>query len=87
MFRFGKLIGDQGYLSQALFERLWTQLITKLRANMKKRLLDLTDKLLLRKQAIFELIYDQLKHISQIEHTRYRSFRNFVVHLLCELIA
>jgi transposase len=87
---FGKLIGDKGYLSQALFEQLWTQgihLITKLRANMKNRLIDLTDKLLLRKRAIVETIYDQLKNILQIEHTRHRSFRNFAVHLLCGLIA
>ena len=87
---FGKLIGDKGYLSQALFEQLWAQriqLITKLRSNMKNRLMDLTDKLLLRKRAIIETIYDQLKNISQIEHTRHRSFRNFAVHLLCGLIA
>ena len=87
---FGKLIGDKGYLSQALFEQLWAQgiqLITKLRSNMKNRLMDLTDKLLLRKRAIVETIYDQLKNISQIEHTRHRSFRNFAVHLLCGLIA
>ena len=87
---FGKLIGDKGYLSQALFEQLWAQgvqLITKLRSNMKNRLMDLTDKLLLRKRALVETIYDQLKNISQIEHTRHRSFRNFAVHLLCGLIA
>lgn len=87
---FGKLFGDKGYLSQPLFERLWAQgvqLITKLRSNMKNRLMDLTDKLLLRKRAIIESIYDQLKNISQIEHTRHRSFRNFAVHLLCGLIA
>jgi transposase len=87
---FGKLIGDKGYLSHALFEQLWAQgiqLITKLRANMKNRLIGLTDKLLLRKRAIVETIYDQLKNISQIEHTRHRSFRNFAVHLLCGLIA
>ena len=87
---FGKLFGDKGYLSQALFEQLWAQgiqLITKLRSNMKNRLMELTDKLLLRKRAIVETIYDQLKNISQIEHTRHRSFRNFAVHLLSGLIA
>ncbi len=87
---FGKLFGDKGYLSQALFEQLWQegiQLITKLRSNMKNRLMDLSDKLLLRKRSIIETIYDQLKNISQIEHTRHRSFRNFAVHLLCGLIA
>jgi hypothetical protein len=87
---FGKLFGDKGYLSQALFEQLWAQgiqLITKLRANMQNRLIALSDKLLLRKRTIVETIYDQLKNISQIEHTRHRSFRNFAAHLLGGLIA
>jgi Transposase DDE domain len=40
---FGKLMGDKGYLSQAFFEQLFSeqhlQLITRLRANMKNRLM------------------------------------------------
>lgn len=87
---FGKVIADKGYLSQALFEQLLRQglhLITKLKANMKNRLMPLADKLLLRKRAIIETITDQLKNISQIEHTRHRSPINFLVNLLCGLIA
>ncbi len=33
----------------------------------------LTDKLLARKRSIIETIFDQLKNISQIEHSRHRS--------------
>lgn len=87
---FGKLFGDKGYLSQALFEQLWeqgVQLITHLKSNMKNRLMDLTDKLLLRHRSILETINDQLKNISQIEHTRHRSLANFMSNLLCGLIA
>jgi len=88
---FGKIFADKGYLSQALFQQLWDtlglQLITKLRANMKNRLMPYADKLLLRKRAIAESIIDQLKNISQIEHTRHRSVTNFLVNLLCGLIA
>lgn len=88
---FGKLFGDKGYLSAALFEQLLTtlglQLVTKLKKNMKNRLLPLMDKLLLRKRAIMECIFDQLKNISQIEHTRHRSPLNFLVNLLAGLIA
>ncbi len=62
-------------------------LITTVRNNMRNRLLPLADKLLLRKRAIIESINDQLKNISQIEHTRHRSPRNFLVNLLCGLIA
>jgi hypothetical protein len=34
-----------------------------------------------------ETIIDQLKNISQIEHTRHCSFVNFMVNLVCGLIA
>ena len=88
---FGKLIADRGYVSQALFEQLLdsfgVQLITKLRKNMKNRLLPLMDKLLLRKRAIIESVVDQLKNISQIEHTRHRSPINCFINLIAGLIA
>ena len=87
----GKLVGDKGYLSQPLLKQLHEQfgieLITARRKNMKERELGLFDKLLLRKRAIVETIIDQLKNISQIEHTRHRSPINFLVNLLCGLIA
>ncbi|SDZ15294.1 Transposase DDE domain-containing protein [Nitrosomonas sp. Nm58] len=76
---FGKLLGDRGYISQPLFEQLWEQgvqlvtLVTKVRKNMKNKLLPLFDKLLLRKRSIIETVNDQLKNISQIEHSRHRS--------------
>ena len=88
---FGKLIADRGYISQSLFEQLLdtfgVQLITKLRKNMKNRLLPLIDKLLLRKRAIIESVVDQLKNISQIEHTRHRSPINFFINIIAGLIA
>lgn len=86
----GKLFGDKGYLSQALSERLLMQdlqLITKVRKNMKQRLLSMFDKLLLRKRAVMESVIDQLKNISQIEHSRHRSVTNFIVNVLAGLIA
>jgi transposase len=88
---FGQLFGDKGYLSAAMFKMLWesfsVQLITKLKRNMKNKLMPLANKLLLRKRAIAETIIDQLKNISQIEHTRHRSPVNFLVNLVCGLIA
>ena len=41
----------------------------------------------LRKQAIIENVVDQLKNISLIEHSRHRNPINFLVNLLCGLIA
>jgi hypothetical protein len=87
---FGKLFGDRGYISQKLFEELYErglQLITKLKKNMKNKLMPMIDKLLLRKRALIETVNDQLKNICQIEHTRHRSKINFVVNVLAALIA
>jgi transposase len=89
--RFGKLFADKGYISKKLCEELRRtfniQLITGIRSNLKNVLMPLMDKLLLRKRAIVETIIDQLKNISQIEHSRHRSPINFLVNLLCGLIA
>lgn len=87
---FGKLIGDKGYLSQDLAARLLRQgveLLTPIRKNMKPHLVRLNDKLMLRKRVLIETINDQLKNISQIEHSRHRSPANFLVNVLAGLIA
>lgn len=88
---FGKLFADKGYISQdltrELLENYQVQLVTKLRRNMKNQLMDEMDKFFLRKRAILECIYDQLKNISQIEHTRHRSLVGFITNLLAGLIA
>ena len=86
---FGKLFGDKGYLSQDLFERLFErglELITNIRKNMKS-LMQLEDKRLRSKRFIIETINDQLKNISQIEHTRHRKPANFAVNLIAGLTA
>ena len=87
---FGKLFADRGYISHDLFDMLFqedVQLITGIRKNMQNRLMPWVDKLLLRKRSIIETINDQLKNISQIEHSRHRSFANFCVNLIAGLIA
>jgi Transposase DDE domain len=86
----GKLFGDRGYISKAKFTELMQQglqLFTTVRKNMKNKLLLLIDKILLRKRFIIETINDQLKNISQIEHSRHRSPVNFMVNLVAGLIA
>jgi len=86
----GKLVGDKGYISQTLFSKLMArglQLITKLKKKMHNRLMLLEDKLLLRKRSIIETVNDQLKNISNIEHTRHRSLWNFLGNVAAGLIA
>ena len=63
------------------------ELLTKIRKNMKNRVMRLWDKLLLRKRSLIETINDQLKNISQIEHTRHRSVTGFMVNLVAGLVA
>jgi len=86
----GKLFGDKGYISQELTQKLLQnglQLITNIKKNMKNRLLFTVDKILLRKRSIIETVNDQLKNISDIEHSRHRSCKNFIINLLGALIA
>jgi hypothetical protein len=81
----GKLFGDKGYISSDIGKSLLKrglELFTSIRANMKQKLMSLTDKILLRKRSLIETVNDQLKNISQIEHTRHRSVRNFLVNML-----
>ncbi|EIX6432133.1 IS982 family transposase [Salmonella enterica] len=86
----GQLYGDKGYISQPLAEKLASEgvnLITGVRKNMKAKALSAFDKLMLSKRFIIETINDQLKNISQIEHTRHRSLHGFMLNMVCGLVA
>ena len=86
----GKLFGDKGYIGEKwvnLLKNKGVQLITNVRKNMKPKAMKLIDKVLLRKRFIIETINDQLKNISQIEHSRHRSLENFMVNMASGLIA
>ena len=87
---FGKMYGDKGYISAKLFDWLFAdgiQLITQIRDNMKNSLIPLKDKILLRKRSLIETVNDELKNICQIEHSRHRSPKNFLVNLVAGMIA
>lgn len=86
----GKLFGDKGYISSEVFKNLLTkgiELFTTLRKNMKPKILALQDRILLRKRVLIETVNDQLKNISQIEHSRHRSPSNFLINILGGLAA
>lgn len=87
---FGKLFADKGYIGKKLAQLLFVdgvQLITSIRNNMKNCLMTMSDKILLRKRSVIETVNDELKNICQIEHSRHRSFGNFLVNLISGLIA
>ena len=86
----GKLCADKGYIGQALFENLFLngiQLVTKVKNNMRNSLMSIADRILLRKRALIETVNDELKNIAQIEHSRHRSFSNFIANSLSAIAA
>lgn len=87
---FGKLYADKGYISKNLASMLFEDglhLVTGIRNNMKNVLMTMRDKILLRKRSVIETINDQLKNICHAEHSRHRSFGNFITNLVASLIA
>jgi hypothetical protein len=86
----GKLFGDKGYISKKLREALAGQgllLITKIKKNMKNKLMALEDKMYLQSRGVIESVIDLLKHICDIEHSRHRSPVNAMVNILAGLSA
>ena len=75
---------------EKLTEKLLKQgleLFTRVRENMKQKFMTFKDKILLRKRSLIETVNDQLKNISQIEHTRHHSVSNFLINMLGGLAA
>lgn len=87
---FGKLFGDKGYISKELNKILFVDgvhLITNIRNNMKNSLMEMSDKIILRKRSVIETVNDELKNMCQVEHSRHRSVGNFFTNLIGGLIA
>nr|WP_199399353.1 transposase [Candidatus Enterovibrio escacola] len=61
-------------------------LIMGVRKNMQPKVMQLWDSLILRNRFIIKPVFDQLKNISQIEHSRHRRCINFMANLLVGLI-
>ncbi len=53
----------------------------------RQQLIAWEETILLRKRLLIETVNDQLKTISQIEHTRYRSPQHFFINLLTRISA
>ncbi len=80
----GKLYADKGYISKKLSSSLkdrGVDLITTVRRNMKAKAMSLWDRAMLSRRFIIETINDQLKNISQVEHSRHRSPNGFMLNL------
>ena len=87
---FGLLFADKGYISKALAEALrdmGVKLVTTLKKNMKPVALTAFEKAVLKRRALIETVFDELKNLCQIEHTRHRSAANFTVNLMAGIVA
>jgi transposase len=87
---FGQVYADKGYVAQWLVERLRQQqvvFITKVRKNMKPVQHTSFDQALLRRRSLVETVFDELKNLCQVEHTRHRSYGGFLVNLMAGIIA
>lgn len=86
----GLLFGDKGYIKAELFQQLYQRglkLVTGIKSNMKNKLVLLTEKVLLRKRSIIETVFDQLKNMFELEHTRHRSVKNALIHFMAVLVS
>jgi hypothetical protein len=86
----GKLYADKGYIGKKLSEQLAksdVDLVTTVRKNMKAKAMSAFDRAMLSKRYIIETINDQLKNISQIEHSRHRSETGFMLNVISGIVA
>lgn len=87
---FGQLYADKGYIAQWLTQLLDNQgveFITTFKKNMKSVHRTAFEKAILRRRSLIETVFDQLKNLCQIEHTRHRSMMNFIVNLISGIVA
>lgn len=86
----GKLFADAGYISGKLVEQLIEKgvlLLYKFKKNMKNKLILYSDKWLLKKRTIIETIFDILKNIFDLWHSRHRSVDNAFNNMIAALAA
>lgn len=86
----GIMLADKGYIKENLFLNLYERglkMVHGIKKNMENKLMDLKEKILLRKRNLIETVFDYLKNKMGIEHTRHRSAINAFVHILSCIIS
>jgi transposase len=87
---FGRVYADKGYVARWLVDLMRARhmdFITKVRKNMKPVRHTPFDEALLKRKALIQTVFDELKNLCQVEHTRHRSHTNFIVNLMSGIIA
>lgn len=86
----GTVAGDRGYISKELTEdlhKIGINFLTKTKKKMAEKTFSTFEKMVMSGRAIIETIFDQMKAICQIEHTRHRKPDNFLANLIAGLVA
>jgi hypothetical protein len=86
----GSIYANKGYIKQNLFLNLYERglkMIHGIKKNMQSKLMDLKEKIILRKRNLIETVFDYLKNKMNLEHTRHRSPINAFVHIVSTLVA
>lgn len=86
----GKIYADKGYIGKKEFLQLLDNgliLITGIKKNMKNRVLEVWDKILLKKRSLIESMYNIMKNTLHLEHSRHRSVVNAGIYYVTTLIA
>jgi len=86
----GKIFADKGYIGKKEFIELFEKgliLVTGIKKGMKNRLLDIWDKILLKKRSLIESVYNVMKNTLHLEHSRHRSVINAGIYYITTIIA
>jgi hypothetical protein len=86
----GWVFADKGFINGKATEQLLQKglhLVTGIRSNMKNKLMNYQQKILLQKRGMIESINDILKTICDIEHTRHRSPVNALLNIYAGVCA
>jgi len=85
----GICLADKGYLTK-FFEHYYQKgikIITKVRNNMKNKLMPLHERVLLKKRNVIESVNDILMTVCNIEHTRHRNPYNAMANIFAAIAA
>jgi len=86
----GLLLGDKGYISKQLFEKLFNRgvkLVTGIKKNMKNKIMHISEKILLKKRGIIESAINLLKTKATMEHSRHRSITGLIINTVASIAA
>jgi transposase len=87
---FGRVYADKGYVAQWLVNSLRARqmnFITKVRKNMKPVQHTSFDQAILKRRFLIKTVFDELKNLCHVEHTRHRPQANFIVNLMSGIVA